>query len=164
MNKNQDHTNDATRRSLLKGFGAGLALGLTARNYSALAGGGPNDRIRIGSIGVGGMGMGRLREFMKQPDVTVAAICDVDQSHLDRALGEAEKQLGQRPQGFRDFRKLLELKDLDAVVVATPDHWHALATISAFRAGKDVFVEKPLSYSIGEGRAMLRHGFSGLAG
>jgi predicted dehydrogenase len=156
MNTNQDHTDGTTRRSLLKSIGAGLAMGLTAGNYSALAGAGPNDRIRIGSIGVGGMGIGRLREFMKQPDVTVAAICDVDQSHLDRALGEAEKQQGQRPQGFRDFRKLLELKDLDAVVVATPDHWHALPTIKAFRAGKDVFVEKPLSYSIGEGRAMVR--------
>jgi predicted dehydrogenase len=156
MNTDQDSTSGTTRRSLLKGIGAGLAMGLTAANYRALAGVGPNDRIRIGSIGVGGMGTGRLREFMKQPDVTVAAICDVDQSHLDRALGEAEKQQGQKPQGFRDFRKLLEIKDLDAVVVATPDHWHALPTIQAFKAGRDVFVEKPLSYSIGEGRVMVR--------
>jgi len=147
-------SNDATRRDVLKGIGAGLALSLAAKNKVAIAG--ANDRIRIGSIGVGGMGTGRLREFMKQPDVSVAAICDVDRSHLDRALGEAEKQQGQRPQGFLDFRKLLELKDLDAVVVATPDHWHALPTIHAFHSGRDVFVEKPLSYSIGEGRAMVR--------
>jgi len=147
---------NTTRRTLLKNIGAGLALGLTARNYRALGGPGPNEKIRVGSIGVGGMGTGRLREFLKQPDVSVAAICDVDQSHLDRALAEAEKVQGQKPQGFRDFRKLLELKDLDAVIVATPDHWHALPTIAAFRAGKDVFVEKPLSYSIGEGRAMVR--------
>ncbi len=145
-----------TRRSLLKGICAGVALGLKAQNRRALAAPGPNERIRIGSIGVGGMGTGRLREFLKQPDVSVAAVCDVDQTHLDRALEVAEKQQGWKPQGFRDFRKLLELKDLDAVVVATPDHWHALPTIASFRAGKDVFVEKPLSYSIGEGRAMVR--------
>jgi predicted dehydrogenase len=92
---------------------------------------------------------------MQHPDVAVTAVCDVDQSRLDRALAEAEKQQGRKPLGFADFRKLLELKDLDAVVIATPDHWHALPAIEAFRAGKDVFVEKPLSYSIGEGRAMV---------
>ena len=145
-----------TRRSLLKKIGAGLAIGLTARSTRAMAGQGPNEKIRVGSIGVGGMGTGRLREFLKQPDVSVAAVCDVDQSHLDGALAEAEKLQGVKPQGFHDFRKLLEMKNLDAVIVATPDHWHALPTIAAFRAGKDVFVEKPLSYSIGEGRAMVR--------
>ncbi len=147
---------ETTRRNLLKNIGAGLALGLTARNYRALAGPGPNEKIRVGSIGVGGMGTGRLRQFMKEADVSVVAICDVDQSHLDRAIAVAEKAQGLKPQGFHDFRKLLELKDLDVVVVATPDHWHALPTITAFHAGKDVFVEKPLSYSIGEGRAMVR--------
>jgi predicted dehydrogenase len=149
-------TSGTTRRNILKGIGAGLAMGLTAGNHGAFAGVAPSDKIRIGSIGVGGMGTGRLREFMKQPDVSVAAICDLDQIRLDRALAEAEKQQGQKPQGFRDFRKLLELKDLDVVVIATPDHWHALPAIHAFKAGKDVFVEKPLSYSIGEGRAMVR--------
>jgi predicted dehydrogenase len=145
-----------TRRDILKGIGAGLAMGLNARDHRAFAGAAPSDVIRIGSIGVGGMGTGRLREFMKHPDVSIVAVCDVDQVHLDRALGEAEKQQGKKPQGFRDFRKLLELKDLDAVVIATPDHWHALPAIHAFKAGKDVFVEKPLSYSIGEGRSMVR--------
>lgn len=156
MSTDDSHTDGTTRRSLLKTLGSGLALGLTATNYRALAGVGPNDTIQVGSIGVGPMGMGRLREFMKQPDVTVTAICDVDRSHLERALAEAEKQQGRKPEGFRDFRKLLEFKDLDAVVIATPDHWHALPAIDAFKAGKDVFVEKPLSYSIGEGRAMVR--------
>jgi predicted dehydrogenase len=100
--------------------------------------------------------MGRLRQFMKQPDVSVAAVCDVDRGHLDRAAAEVETVQGRKPRAFGDFRRLVEIKELDAVVVATPDHWHALPTIAAFKAGKDVFVEKPLSYSIGEGRAMVR--------
>jgi predicted dehydrogenase len=108
----------------------------------------------LGLIGVGGQGTYRLREFVKQPDVRIAAICDVDRQHLDRALSRVESEKGYKPQGFGDFRKLLEIKELDAVTVVTPDHWHALATIAAFEAGKDVFVEKPLSYSVAEGRAM----------
>jgi predicted dehydrogenase len=156
MSVGQDSTGGLTRRNLVKVLGTGLAAGLTAANHRAQAGSGPNDKIRVGAIGVGVQGMGRLREFLKQPDVAVTAVCDVDQGHLDQALSEAEKSQGRKPQGFRDFRKLLEFKDLDAVVVATPDHWHALPTVKAFQAGKDVFVEKPLSYSIGEGRAMVR--------
>jgi predicted dehydrogenase len=146
----------STRRDLLKTLGGGLAAGLTVTDSRVLARAGANERILVGSIGVGSMGIGRLREFMKQPDVTVVAVCDVDRSHLENALAEVEKAQGRKPQAFHDYRKLLELKDLDVVVVATPDHWHALPTIDAFKAGKDVFVEKPLSYSIGEGRAMVR--------
>src|SRR6185436_7839825 len=80
----------------------------------------------------------------------------VDQAHLDSASATVEKTRGKKPQQFRDFRKVLERKDLDAVMIATPDHWHALPTVQACQAGKDVFVEKPLSYSIGEGRAMAQ--------
>jgi predicted dehydrogenase len=105
-------------------------------------------------IGVGGMGTGRLREFLKQPDVRIAAICDVDRRHLDRAIAEVGKSRAEKPQAFGDFRRLLEVKEIDAVAIVTPDHWHAIPTVHAFKAGKDVFVEKPLSYSVGEGRAM----------
>jgi len=114
-----------------------------------------SDRIQIGFIGLGGQGTSRLNEFLRHPDVAAAAVCDVDSTHLDRAAAIVAKARGQEPAKFRDFRKLLERKDLDAVMVATPDHWHALTTIQACQAGKDVFVEKPLSYSIGEGRAMV---------
>lgn len=146
-----------SRRGFLKSVGARLALGLTASNYRALAGVAPSDTIQMGFIGVGGMGMERLREFMTHEDVNVVAICDVDESHLNEALAEVEKQQqGRKPPAFGDFRRLLEMRELDAVAVVTPDHWHALPTIQAFKAGKDVFVEKPLSYSIGEGRAMVR--------
>jgi predicted dehydrogenase len=119
-----------------------------------MAGKGPSEQIVAGCIGVGNQGTYRLNELLKQEDVRVAAICDADQRHLDRATSMVEKAKGYKPQAIHDFRKLLDAKDIDAVVIATPDHWHALPTLAAFEAGKDVFVEKPLSYSVAEGRAM----------
>jgi predicted dehydrogenase len=144
---------DTTRRTFLNSAAAGLAV--TASQYRSLAATtAPSDRIRTGFIGLNGMGTGRLNGFMKHADVIAAAVCDLDQRHLDRAVAIVEKAQGQKPAAFRDYRRLLEMKDLDAVMIATPDHWHALPMIQACQAGKDVFVEKPLSYSIGEGRAM----------
>ncbi|MDX9754911.1 MAG: Gfo/Idh/MocA family oxidoreductase, partial [bacterium] len=131
------------------------ALALTAAQYRVLAQGSANDKISMGFIGIGGMGTGRLTQFMQHEDVHVAGICDIDQSHLDQGLAEVEKRKEYKPEGYRDFRKLLERNDIDAAVVTTPDHWHALPFITACNAGKDVFVEKPLCYSIGEGRAMV---------
>jgi hypothetical protein len=87
-------------------------------------------------------------------DVRIGAICDVDRSHADRALGIVHGERQQKPPVFSDFRRVLDLKNIDAVAIVTPDHWHAIPTVSAFEAGKDVFVEKPLSYSVTEGRAM----------
>ncbi len=138
-----------------------LRASATAISYKALAAPvGPNDKISLGFIGVGGQGTSRLREFMRMPDVRVAAICDLDPRHLTRAVDLA-KAAGQSPETFTDFRKLLARKDIDAVTVVTPDHWHAIPTVHAFEAGKDVFVEKPLSFTVAEGRAMadasLRH-------
>src|SRR5499427_6981694 len=133
---------DTTRRTFLQTAAAGLAMAA------------PSDRIQVGFIGLGGQGTSRLNEFLRHPDVTAAALCDVDSTHLDRASAIVAKAQGQAPAAYRDFRKLLEHKGLDAVMVATPDHWHALPTIQACQAGQDVFVEKPLAYSIGEGRAM----------
>ena len=114
----------------------------------------PSDKIRVGFIGIGAQGAGRLREFMRHPEVTAAAICDADQLHLDAASAAVEKTQGHKPASFRDFRALLDTKDIDAVMIATPDHWHALPSVLACQAGKDVFVEKPMAYSIAEGRAM----------
>ncbi len=129
-----------SRRGFLASAGAALAA--------------PSDRIRVGFIGVGGQGTGRLREFIKQPDVVAAAVCDVDETHASRAAALVAERTGTRPAVFRDFRRLIELRDLDAVMIATPDHWHALPTVMACQAGKDVFVEKPLCHSLNEGRAM----------
>ncbi len=143
---------ELSRRIFLGALGAGASLAVSSRR--AMAGKGPNDQIVAGCIGVGGQGLYRLNELLKQDDVRIAAICDVDQRHLDRAIGIVEKAKGYKPQGIHDFRKLLENKEIDAVTVVTPDHWHAIPTLTAFEAGKDVFVEKPLSYSVAEGRAM----------
>jgi predicted dehydrogenase len=114
----------------------------------------PSDQVVLGMIGVGSQGMSRLREFLGHADTRIAAISDVDRDHADRAVAEVEKARGQKPKVYGDFRHVLEDKEIDAVVIVTPDHWHALPTVRAFEAGKDVFVEKPLSYSVAEGRMM----------
>src|SRR5258708_2592621 len=101
------------------------ALGSAA----TLAGKGPNDQVVIGMIGVGNQGTGRLNEFLKHSDVRIGAICDVDRSHRDRAIAIVEKTKGMKPEGFGDFRRVLDNKEIDAVVIVTPDHWHAIPTV-----------------------------------
>jgi predicted dehydrogenase len=112
---------------------------------------GANDRIRLGFIGVGNRGDQLLDAFLVHPDADIAALCDVYEPYLDAA----QKKVGGGAKTYRDFRKLLDQKDLDAVVIATPDHWHALLFTATCRSGKDVYVEKPLSLTITEGRKMV---------
>ena len=112
---------------------------------------GANDKVVLGFIGVGGMGTGLLKIFKGFPDVEVAAVCDVYEPHRLRA----KELAGKHTEEVSDFRRILDRKSIDAVVVATPDHWHAIPTILACQAGKDVYCEKPLSYRIAEGRAMV---------
>jgi predicted dehydrogenase len=115
----------------------------------------PNSRIVMGTIGTGGMGRGNMRSFMDLGGVQMVAVCDVDRKHADEACGEVNKKnKNQDCKVFKDFRELLAIKDIDAVIVATPDHWHALASIAAANAGKDIYCEKPLTNSVGEGRAL----------
>ncbi len=136
---------------------------------------GANDKVRVGFIGVGNRGTQLLHLFMEQPDCEVAALCDVYEPYVTRdysAVHERyKKDMGSRipkmgenfpktVQKFTDYRKLLEDKSIDAVCIGTPDHWHALQTIDAINAGKDVFVEKPLSKTIAEGRRMVEVGNS----
>ena len=113
----------------------------------------PSDKITVGVIGCGGMGRANLRFFKQNPDVEIAAVCDVYEPHLQKALAMTDG----KAKPYHDFRKLLERKDIDAVIVATPDHWHALPTILACEAGKDVYVEKPLALTIVEGRRMVEY-------
>ena len=110
----------------------------------------PADRVRLGFIGVGNRGDQNVVGFLAHGDAEIVAICDLHQPYLDFAAG----RIGTNPQQFRDYRKLLDRTDIDAVVISTPDHWHALQAIHAMQAGKDVFVEKPLSLCVAEGRAM----------
>jgi predicted dehydrogenase len=113
---------------------------------------GANDRVRVGFIAVGNRGDQVLDGFLKHADAQVVAICDIHQPYVDFATHKA----GGQPQQFKDYRKLLEMKDLDAVAIASPDHWHALQMIHACEAGKDIYVEKPLSLVVNEGRAMVQ--------
>ena len=116
------------------------------------------DRLRVGFIGVGNRGSQLLRSFLKLRQVEVAALCDVDA----RILEAAAKLVPGTPRLERDFRAVLDRADIDAVVISTPDHWHAIQCILACAAGKDVYIEKPLSMTVREGRAMVdaarRHG------
>jgi len=123
---------EVSRRTFVGTLGVGAAL--TALNRPALAAKGPNEQVVMGMIGVGSQGTNRLKEFMQHPDVRIGAICDVDKRHLDRAIALVEKEKGYKPQAFGDFRRLLDVKEIDAVTVVTPDHWHAIPTVSAFEA------------------------------
>lgn len=114
---------------------------------------GANDRIVTAHIGVGGQGTGNLNALLGK-GVSPAAVCDVDSERLAKAL-KLVTDKGHTCEGFRDYRKLLERKDIDAVVISTPDHWHALTTIHACQAGKDVYCEKPLTLTVAEGRRMV---------
>lgn len=117
-----------------------------------------NDRLRVAIAGLGGRGRrsigGALLELAKQ-NVEIAAVCDCDENRMNAAAEEFEKASGKRPATVADYRKLLDDKSIDAVALATPNHWHALGTIWACQAGKDVYVEKPASHNIFEGRKMV---------
>src|SRR5690242_9911550 len=122
---------------------------LSAASYTRIAG--ANDRVQVGFIGYGLIGSEHVRDFKKQGDADLAALCDVYQPRLEQGVAAC----GGSARSYSDFRKLLDDKDIQAVVVSTPDHWHALMTIMACAAGKDVYVEKPLTLFIREGRWMV---------
>jgi predicted dehydrogenase len=123
---------------------------------------GPNDRITLGFIGTGTQGRGLLGNFLNQPDTQVVAVCDVDttrREHNVKTVDEFYSIKGNKDfkgcTGYKHFQELIDRKDIDAVVVATPDHWHAYIAIAACNAGKDIYCEKPLSLTIHEARAMV---------
>lgn len=116
----------------------------------------PSDKLGIGVIGTGGMGRGHLGWILSQPDLVARAVCDVDKGQLKQATDLANaSENGKECVPFSDFRELLAHPGIDAVWVVTPDHWHALITVAAAKAGKDIYCQKPLANSIGEGRAMV---------
>ncbi|MGO4883562.1 MAG: Gfo/Idh/MocA family protein [Bryobacteraceae bacterium] len=126
------------------------AAALTAASYSRILG--ANDRIRIGGIGTGGRCQYVLSLLNKTSNAQIVALCDVYQPHLD----EATKKLAPEATQFNDYRKVLELPDVDAVVIGTPDHWHVPIAIAAVGAGKDVYVEKPVTHHIEEGEPLIQ--------
>ena len=117
----------------------------------------PSDQLNIGAIGINGMGWSNLSAAVKVPGVNVVALCDVDKNVLDKRMADLAKMNVDttKVKTYGDYRKLLEQKDIDAVIIGTPDHWHALIMIDAVEAGKHVYVEKPVGNSIEECRAMV---------
>lgn len=143
------------RREFLKTTGKAMTAGAAAL---ALGGKvlGANDRVRVAVCGVRGRGNDHIHGFAKVPGVELAALCDVDENVLNQRLGEIEGRGSARPKGYVDVRKLLEDKEIDAISIATPNHWHSLIGIWGCQAGKDVYVEKPCSHNTFEGRQLVR--------
>jgi predicted dehydrogenase len=115
----------------------------------------PNDTVRIAVVGCGGRGQNHVDSWSKLPNVEIVALCDVDESHIAARLKSLESKGKKTPATYVDFRKLLEDKDIDAVSLASPNHWHTLQTIWACQAGKDVYVEKPCSHNIFESQQIV---------
>jgi predicted dehydrogenase len=142
-----------SRREVLRA-GAGLTGVAAAMGPQAARAQGANERLVGALIGCGGMGRGNMNSFI-QHGGQIAAVCDVDSRHMAQAASDAaRRQDGRSPEQIKDFRKLLERKDIDVVIIATPDHWHALPFVLACEAGKDILCEKPISHNIVEGKAM----------
>lgn len=143
--------------SLLLGAGT-LASSLDNKAYAIFKNRiAPSEQLNIGAIGINGMGWANINAALKVPGVNIVALCDVDKNVLDKRMSDLARlkvDTG-KIKTYSDYRKLLEQKDIDAVIIGTPDHWHALIMIHACEAGKDVYVEKPVGNSIGECRRMV---------
>ena len=155
---------DFIKKSLIAGASISLwpVLGRSQTNPTATQAGtarlrvrGANDDIRAAVIGFNGQGRGHIRNLRSLKGVRVVALCDVDQDVLDRET-KAIKDSGESVESYTDIRRLLENKEIDVVTIATPHHWHALAAIWSIQAGKDVYVEKPVSHNVWEGRQIIQ--------
>ncbi len=142
------------RREFLKATGAAMTVGAAtlAMGSRVL---GANDRVRVAICGVRGRGNDHIKGYAKVPQAEIVALCDVDQNVLDARLDEMDKMGLPKPEAYGDVRKLLENKDIDAISIATPNHWHSLIAIWAMQAGKDVYVEKPCSHNLYESKQLI---------
>jgi predicted dehydrogenase len=138
----------ADRRSFLMGASAALSIG-TSRILGA------NDRVDVAVIGLGGRGTAHVNTWSRMPNVRVVGVCDINQAARERGVALVEKLTKEKPREYNDMRRLFEEKDVVAVSMATPNHWHSLGTIWAVQAGKDVYCEKPASHNVFEGRKMI---------
>src|SRR6476469_7607873 len=141
---------EITRRGTLAALG-GVAL--MARPQKIL---GANERVRVALCGVRGRGTDHLKNYSKLPNVEIAAICDVDESVRAKCLSNMDQMGVAKPKTYVDIRKLLEDKSIDAISIATPNHWHALMAVWGCQAGKDVYVEKPCTHNLWEGRQLIK--------
>ncbi len=145
----RDFMKKSTLASLSLGVAATIPFVTHAENTA------PADQINVGIIGCNSMGFGILKHHLGFPDVRCVAMCDVDENILNQRAEEIRKTFKQKPVLYRDFRKMLEQKDIDAVIIGTPDHWHCLITVFALQAGKHVYVEKPMANTIAECNIMV---------
>ncbi|MGK0238963.1 MAG: putative dehydrogenase [Candidatus Pelagisphaera sp.] len=132
---------------------AGLTMAAILPRAQA-AKGSPNNAVQLGIIGVGNKAMGHIGHLLGLKGVRIVALCDADQANLDKGQSKL-RELGVQAKGYRDMRRLLDDPEVDAVVIATPNHWHALASIWACQAGKDVYVEKPVTHNLWEGKKIV---------
>ncbi len=144
--------NKLTRRDFIKGSMAAGAAMVVFTPYSRVLG--ANDNIRAAVVGIRGRGHGHIRWFGKIPGLRVVALCDADKKILQRDVDSFKKR-NENVVAYVDYRKLLDDKNIDVIIIATPNHWHSLMTVWACQAGKDVYVEKPVSHNIWEGRKMV---------
>jgi predicted dehydrogenase len=149
-----------TRRKFIKkssSAGMGIALGasvFSAKSYGNIIG--ANDRLNFAVVGVRSRGAGHIDSLSACENVIVSHVCDVDSRYLEKSAEQVQKKFGQRPEGEKDIRKLLEIKDINAITVATPEHWHAPMAILGLQSGKHVYLEKPSSHNPAEGEMLLK--------
>src|SRR5580692_3789244 len=147
-----------TRREFLDALAvgaAGLAVGTTARSYAQIMG--SNDRLNFAVIGLNGRGYAHLSSLKANKSTArISHVCDVDSNILRKFADAAQREMGEAPAVEKDFRKVLEMKNVDAITIATPDHWHAPMAIAGLQAGKHVYVEKPCSHNPAEGETLVQ--------
>jgi len=148
-----------TRRQFIGTTGksaAGLAAGMTVSSALTTArAAGANEKFNVALIGCGGMGTNNLLFMLGTDQVNAVAVCDVDDSQSAKAAAKSEKRQGKKPKVVKDYRSVLDMKDVDLVIIGTPDHWHAIPMMNACAAGKDLYCEKPCAHNIREARIML---------
>jgi predicted dehydrogenase len=153
MRTKQMKRRDFIRTSTVLSAGVSVATLLKPGILSAAVP--PSDKVNVALIGCRGKGFGILKDHLKYDDVNCVAMCDVDQNILDDRIAEVRKDWNQNPKRYSDYRKMLEQKDIDAVIIGTPDHWHCLQLVDAVQSGRDVYVEKPMANTIEECNIMV---------
>lgn len=150
---------ETNRRNFLKQTTlatAGIGLASSFSSFAPSRGFAPSDKINVALVGCRNMGFGVLNHHLSNADAICVALCDIDDAVLNEKAAEIKKTFNQTPKLYKDFRKMLEQKDIDAVIIGTPDHWHCLMTVYALQAGKHVYVEKPMANTIAECDIMVK--------